>query len=106
MKIREAVVGDIQQMQTVKKAVLEYISLDLSPVRDGEDEEYISMARKSWVCEVDDEIVGFSSADLKDRNLCALYLKPGYDNLGIGRQLQHEMVNFYFTQKEKGGLCS
>ena len=93
-------------MQTVKKAVLEYISLDLSRVGYAEDEENIWMARKSWVCEVDDEIVGFSSADLKDRNLCALYLKPGYDNLAIGRQLQHEMVNFYFTQKEMRGLSS
>ena len=100
MKIREAVVNDIQQMQTVKKAVLEHILLDLGLVKDEEDEECIMITRKSWVCEVDSEIVGFSRADLKDRNLCALYLKPGYDNLAIGRQLQHELVNFYFTQKQ------
>ena len=98
MNIREAKFEDIKQMQIVRKSVTENILSNPDLVSDKDYEEFIFERGKGWVCEIDSQIVGFSIVDLRENNVWALFLKPGFEKQGIGRQLHDIMVDWYFTQ--------
>jgi GNAT superfamily N-acetyltransferase len=53
---------------------------------------------KGWICEINNEIVGFSIADLKENNVWALFLNPEQEHKGIGTKLHNIMVDWYFSQ--------
>lgn len=67
-------------------------------VTDEDCIEFITQSGKGWVCEIDDELVGFSIVDLKDYNIWALFLKPEFEKQGIGRKLHDTMLDWYFEQ--------
>jgi len=98
MNFREAKIEDIKQMQIIRNAVTENIlsNPDLLPGKDYE--EFMFERGKGWVCEIENQIVGFSIVDLKENNVWALFLLPGFEKQGIGRQLHDIMVDWYFTQ--------
>jgi len=98
MNIREAKFEDIKQMQIVRNSVTENILSNPDLVSDKDYEEFIFERGKGWVCEIDSQIVGFSIVDLRENNVWALFLKPGFEKQGIGRQLHDIMVDWYFTQ--------
>ena len=98
MIIREAVIADIKQIQIVRNAVKENMLSDPNLVTDKDCEEFMTERGKGWVCEINNQIVGFSIVDLKDNNIWALFLKPEFENIGIGRQLHDVMINWYFSQ--------
>jgi GNAT superfamily N-acetyltransferase len=100
MIIREATVADIKQMQIVRNAVKENVLSDPALVTDEDCKEFITERGKGWVCEIDNQIVGFSIADLKEINIWALFLDPKFENKGIGRILHDTMINWFFTQKK------
>ncbi|MBE9465140.1 GNAT family N-acetyltransferase [Dyadobacter subterraneus] len=99
MIFREARIDDIPQIQVVRHAVKENILSDPSLVTDQDCIEYLTVRGKGWVCEIDNQIIGFSIADLKDNNIWALFLKPEFEKRGIGRQLHDQMLNWYFSKK-------
>jgi GNAT superfamily N-acetyltransferase len=101
MIIREAVTADIPQIQVVRKLVKENPLPDPSLVTDADCEDYIIRRGKGWVCESGNRIVGFSIISVKDNNVWALFVQPGYDRQGIGRKLHDVMMNWYFTQTDK-----
>ena len=84
MTIREAVIEDIKQIQRVRNSVTENTLSSPNLVTDKDCEEFITVRGKGWVCEIDNQIVGFAIADLKDNNIWALFLQPEFENLGIG----------------------
>ena len=98
MIIREAVIADIKQIQIVRNAVKENMLSDPNLVTDKDCEEFMTERGKGWVCEIDNQIVGFSIVDLTDNNIWALFLKPEFENIGIGRQLHDTMINWYFSK--------
>ncbi len=98
MIIREATIADIKQIQIVRNAVKENTLSDPGLVTDGDCAEYLSSRGKGWVCEIGDEIVGFSIVDVQDNNVWALFVTPGFDKRGIGKQLHDTMLNWYFSQ--------
>lgn len=98
MTIREATAADIPQIQTVRNAVKENRLSDPNLVTDRHCLEYLTLRGKGWVCEIDGQIVGFSIADLVNRNVWALFLLPEYERRGIGRQLHTVMLDWYFSQ--------
>ncbi len=98
MKIREAVINDIRQIQIVRNAVKENILSDPNLVTDKDCEEFLTIRGKGWVCEIDNKIVGFAIADLKENNIWAMFLHPDFQRKGIGRQLQDLMLEWYFSQ--------
>lgn len=98
MTIREALIGGINQIQIVRNAVKENTLSDPNLVTDQDCEEFMTVRGKGWVCEIDDQIVGFSIADLKENNIWALFLQPEFENQGIGRALHDIMLDWYFTQ--------
>lgn len=98
MFIREALTSDIFQMQTVRNAVKENVLSDPALVPDKDYEIYMTVRGKGWVCVIEDEVVGFAFADLKDNNVWALFIKPEYEGKGIGKQLHNIMLDWYFDQ--------
>lgn len=102
MTIREAQTGDIQEIQVVRNSVKENTLSDPALVSDEDCLEYLTIRGKGWVCEINEEIVGFSIVDLKENNVWALFLKPEFEKQGIGQSLHNIMLDWYFEQtKEK-----
>lgn len=102
MILREADVRDIPQMQVVRNSVKENVLSDPALVTDKDCEEYITGRGKGWVCDIGGIIVGFSIADLKEKNVWALFVNPEFEGRGIGKMLHKEMLDWYFTKtKEK-----
>ena len=56
---------------------------------------------KGWVCEIENNIVGFAIVDLKENNIWALFVQPEFENMGIGKKLHTAMLNWYFNQAKK-----
>ena len=98
MNFREAQVSDIQQMQLVRHSVKENVLSNPALVTDADCEEYLTVRGKGWVCEVENEVVGFAIADLKDHNIWALFVHPEHAGKGIGKRLHHLMMDWYFDQ--------
>ena len=98
MIIREAKIEDTAQIQIVRNSVKENTLSDPNLVTDKDCEEFISVRGKGWVCEIDQEIVGFAIADLKENNIWALFLDPKFERKGIGQKLHQAMLDWYFTQ--------
>lgn len=98
MIFREAAIKDIPQIQIVRNAVKENRLSNPALVSDADVEEYIINRGKGWVCEMDETIVGFAIADLVDHNIWALFVDPGFENKGIGKELHRLMMDWYFEQ--------
>jgi GNAT superfamily N-acetyltransferase len=98
---REAEIKDIPQIQVVRHLVKENVLSNPALVTDEDCKEFISVRGKGWVCETDNKIVGFAIADLKENNIWALFVDPQYEKRGIGKQLQNQMLDWYFTQTQK-----
>jgi GNAT superfamily N-acetyltransferase len=98
MIFREALVTDIPAIQAVRNAVKENRLSDPALVPDRDVEDYMINRGKGWVCETGGRIVGFSIVSVRDRNVWALFLEPGFDKKGIGRKLHELMIDWYFAQ--------
>ncbi len=101
MKIREANIEDIPEIQIIRHSVKENILSDPNLVTDADCVEYITNRGKGWVCEMDNLVVGFAIADLQENNIWALFILPEFEKLGIGKQLHDVMLNWYFSQTNK-----
>ena len=56
---------------------------------------------RGWVCESNGEIVGFAIADLYEDNIWALFVKPDFEKMGIGRKLHDIMMDWYFSRPKE-----
>jgi GNAT superfamily N-acetyltransferase len=101
MIIREANINDIHQIQIVRNLVTENTLSDPNLVTDKDCELFLFTKGKGWVCEINNEIVGFSIIDLQDNNIWALFMNPEFEKKGIGRQLHKIMLDWYFKQTKK-----
>ena len=97
MIFRQAVSGDIPQIQVVRNAVKENMLSDPALVPDSDCENYINQRGRGWVCEISGTIVGFSIIDLADHNVWALFVHPDHDKKGIGKRLHDVMIDWYFS---------
>jgi hypothetical protein len=92
MIFREAVVDDITQIQIVRNAVKENVLSNPAFVSDDDCKEYLTLRGKGWICETKNRIVGFSIVDLKNKNIWALFILPGFEGKGIGKKLHDIML--------------
>lgn len=97
MFIREAVPGDIPQMQLIRNAVRENVLSDPGLVTDQDCLHFITKGGKGWVCEMENKITGFSIIDTGKKNVWALFVHPDHEKKGIGRQLHDTMLDWYFS---------
>jgi GNAT superfamily N-acetyltransferase len=98
MTIREAKIDDIKQIQIVRNSVTENTLSNPDLVTDEDCKEFITIRGKGWVCEINNEIIGFSIVDLKENNIWALFLRPEFEQKGIGKQLHDVMLDWYFER--------
>jgi GNAT superfamily N-acetyltransferase len=98
MIFREAILQDIDQIQIVRNSVKENTLSDPGLVTNKDCQEFLFERGKGWVCEIDNTIVGFAIADLKENNIWALFLDPNFEKKGIGRKLHQMMMDWYFSQ--------
>ncbi|MEQ8926203.1 MAG: GNAT family N-acetyltransferase [Fulvivirga sp.] len=84
----------------MRRSVTENVLVNTHLVTDAHCAEYIIQRGKGWVCEIDNEIVGFSIVDLTGNNVWALFLKPEFEKQGIGRKLHDIMLDWYFEQTQ------
>lgn len=99
--IREAGLEDIPQIQFVRNSVKENRLSDPGLVTDKDCKEFLFERGKGWVAETEDQIVGFSIIDLKEKNIWALFVHPDFENKGIGRKLHDVMLNWYFEDNRE-----
>lgn len=98
MIFREALLSDIPQIQIVRHAVKENILSNPLLVTDEDCASFITVRGKGWVCEIENTIVGFAIADLKEHNIWALFIHPDFEARGIGKTLHQLMMDWYFSQ--------
>jgi len=97
---REAQIKDISQIQLVRNSVKENTLSDPNLITDLVVEDFIMNRGKGWVCEVGGQVVGFSIADMKERNVWALFVRPENEGEGIGKKLHDLMLDWYFLQTD------
>ena len=96
MLVRFANKNDISRMQLIRNAVEENRLSDPSVISDNDYKPFLYERGRGWVCECEGDITGFSFCDFRHQNIWALFVHPLYEGKGIGRNLQHEMLKFYF----------
>ena len=99
MIFRQAQIEDIKQIQIVRNSVKENTLSNPLLVTEKDYQEFLTERGKGWVCEIENQIIGFAIVDLRDNNIWALFLKPEFEGKGIGTKLQNLMLDWYF---EKG----
>jgi GNAT superfamily N-acetyltransferase len=98
MYIREAKIADIPAMHRIRKAVKENVLTNPLAVQETDYVPYLSLPNKGWVCEIENQIVGFSIVDVTGNEVWALFVNPLFEGRGIGARLHDEMVTWYFSQ--------
>ncbi|WP_228851798.1 GNAT family N-acetyltransferase [Aegicerativicinus sediminis] len=98
MIFREARKSDIKQIQIVRNSVTENTLSNPDLITDEDCLDFITKRGKGWVCEIDNKIVGFAIADIKEHNIWALFVHPDFEKKGIGRHLHDLMLDWYFNQ--------
>ena len=101
MIIRPAEIDDVKQIQIVRNSVTENTLADPNLVTDEDCINFITVKGKGWVCEMDNQIVGFAIVDLLNHNIWALFIDPNFEGKGIGQLLHNEMLDWYFEQTQK-----
>ena len=101
MRLRQAILSDVRQIQQVRNSVKENTLSDPLLVTDDDVIDYINNRGKGWVFEVEGIITGFSIISLIDQNVWALFVHPDFEKRGIGRLLHDEMMNWYFETFDK-----
>ena len=96
MIFRQAQIEDIKQIQIVRNSVKENTLSNPFLVTEKDYREFLTERGNGWVCEIDNQIIGFAIVDLRDNNIWALFLKPEFEGKGIGTKLQNLMLNWYF----------
>jgi GNAT superfamily N-acetyltransferase len=101
MIIREANLNDIDEYMVVRMAVKENVLNNPALVTRKDNEDYLTIHGKGWVCEIENKIVGFSIVGLTQRNIWALFVHPEFEGKGIGRKLHDIMLDWYFAQTDE-----
>ena len=94
---RSAQRADIPGMHRVRMSVKEnrLVSMQLT---EAHYIEAIESRGRGWVVEVEGTIVAFAVGDTSDASIWALFVEPGFEGRGFGRQLHDEMVGWLWQQ--------
>lgn len=84
-------------MHRVRMSVQEnrLVSMQLT---DADYIDAIESRGRGWVVEVDGTIVAFAVGDASNASIWALFVEPGFEGRGFGRELHDEMVSWLWQQ--------
>ena len=100
MNIREAQEAEIVPMHVIRVAVKENVLSNPDLITHNDYYEFLFERGKGWVCEIDNNIVGFAIIDLQENNIWALFVHPNYESIGVGKALHKTMLDWYFKTNE------
>jgi GNAT superfamily N-acetyltransferase len=94
---RSAQRADIAGMHRVRMSVHEnrLVSMQLT---EADYVDAIESRGRGWVVELDGTIVAFAIGDAINGSIWALFVEPGFEGRGFGRQLHDEMVSWLWQQ--------
>lgn len=95
--LRLATRSDIPGMHRVRLAVREN-RLVSTVVTEADYRPAIEETGRGWVIEADGRIVAFAVGNRETGNIWALFVDPGHERRGYGRQLHGEMVDWLHAQ--------
>ncbi len=98
MFIRDAQIADIPMMHSIRMAVKENVLTNPLAVQEADYIPFLTEKGKGWVCEIANQVVGFSIVDMEENEVWALFVDPLVEGRGVGGRLHDEMVKWYFTQ--------
>jgi GNAT superfamily N-acetyltransferase len=96
MQFRRAASEDIDAIFVVRFAVRENVLSNPARVTREMCEDYLDKLGRGWVCEIDGRIVGFSYASKVDHSIWALFVLPGFEERGIGKELLKLAIDWLF----------
>ncbi|MGF6848256.1 GNAT superfamily N-acetyltransferase [Chitinophaga sp. W3I9] len=97
MIFREATTADIPGLQRVRGAVKENVLNNPDLVTTSDYIQYLTTDGRGWLCESAGVIVGFAIVDTHRHNIWALFVDPRTEAVGVGRELQRLMLDWYFA---------
>ena len=98
MIFREATTPDIPQLHSVRISVKENKLPDPSLISPEDYDDFLNTRGKGWLCEIDNTIAGFAIIDFRENNIWALFVRPEFEGMGIGKKLQEIMLDHYFRE--------
>lgn len=60
--------------------------------------EMLRTSSRAWIAEVEGEPVAFSMADAEERTVFAMFVRPGYEGRGLGRELMRHAEEWLFER--------
>ncbi len=100
MYFREATIDDIDGLSLVRLAVTENVLSNPRLITKQDYADYLTINGKGWLCEIENQIVGFAIVGLLQKNVWALFIRPNFEKKGIGKQLHDFMMRWYFLQTD------
>lgn len=101
MTFREATIKDIDALTVVRMSVKENPLNNPALVTREDYEKYLTTDGKGWLCEIGNEIVGFSIVDTAENNIWALFVHPDHAGKGACKELHNLMMDWYFAQTDQ-----
>ena len=101
MNIRPATLADIPAIMEIRFSVKENILANPDLVTDADCAVFLMQRGKGWVCEIAGQIVGFAIVDFQESNVWALFVRPEFEKMGVGKSLHDTMLNAFFTQTQE-----
>ncbi|WP_026462343.1 GNAT family N-acetyltransferase [Adhaeribacter aquaticus] len=98
MFFREAKIEDIEKMHQVRTSVQENKLVHPGQITPDDYKEMLTKRGKGWVCEVEDDILGFAIVDLQKAHVWALFVRPAEEGNFIGRMLHDMMTTWCFAR--------
>jgi GNAT superfamily N-acetyltransferase len=95
---RRATLDDIPAMSRIRLAVRENVLSDPSRITEQMYRDYLDLAGRGWVAEIDARVVGFSYADKVNASIWALFMLEEYEGRGIAKRLLQLAVDWLFEQ--------
>jgi GNAT superfamily N-acetyltransferase len=98
LQFRRATVADVPVMMAIRLEVKENTLSDPAYVTPQMCIDYLDELGAGWVCEKDGVIIGFSYAEKADASIWALFVQPGQEAQGAGKQLLRLAVDWLFAR--------
>jgi GNAT superfamily N-acetyltransferase len=95
---RQATVDDIPAMSRIRLAVRENVLSDPGRITEQMYRDYLNLAGRGWVAEIDGGVVGFCYADKVNASIWALFLSEEYEGRGIAKRLLRLAVAWLFER--------
>ncbi|RAJ05145.1 ribosomal protein S18 acetylase RimI-like enzyme [Chitinophaga skermanii] len=99
--IRIAHIADIPVLERIRLSVKENVLSNPNLVTRADYTRFLTVDGKGWVDEQDHIITGFAVIDTTHHNIWALFVDPGFEQQGIGKQLQNTMLHWHFTHSNE-----